>query len=138
MAVNKYDPAWQLTRTKARAFKNPKDKIEYVLNFYKTNTNAYNYVRVSNWLKTTAMAYKDQAIKDMFDDAQMLIDTEHTTNDFTSQDNQLKLSDMSTQDLLLLHKDLSKRKYGFQFKTIPKDHITFMKELENELRKRST
>ena len=43
------------------------------------------------------------------------------------------LSKISTENLKLVYNDLSKRKYGFQFKTAPKDHIKFMENLKDEL-----
>ena len=37
------------------------------------------------------------------------------------------------EDLIKVYKDLSKRKYGFQFKTIPKGHNIFLNKLEEHI-----
>jgi len=138
MSVTKYDPSWQIARTKARSIKDPSKKIEFVLDFFRDNTNAYNYERVSNWLKTTAMAYKDPLVKALFQAAHHKIDTDDEFEAVDKvYDNTLKLADVSDDDLIMVYKDLSKRKYGFQFKNPPKDHIKFMADLEAELKRRS-
>ena len=62
---------------------------------------------------------------------------ENNYNEYQScVDNVNNLEDISTNDLLKVFKDLSKRKYNFQFKSVPKDHTNFMDNLNNEIAKR--
>jgi len=46
------------------------------------------------------------------------------------------LTKVDIESLKMVYNDLKKRKYGFQFKNAPRDHIEFMKDLETEINKR--
>jgi hypothetical protein len=135
--TNKFNISWQIVRVNARGIKDVKDKVYYVLNFLKNNSNKHNYERVHNWLNMTKLGYKTapESTK-VFDSALEYI--EHHKNDkFSSEEdspNDLKV--VSTEDLQKVYKDLKQRKYGFQFKSIPKEHIKFLSLLEKELENR--
>ena len=136
--VNKFNIHWQIVRTQAKAIKSVKDKIQHVLSFLEENPNHHNYIRVLNWLKTTGMAYpKGSPMAQAFHDA---IDTlaenvEDYVNVLDDIDNDL--SNISTEDLKMVLKDLNKRKYNFQFKKTPQDHIDFVATVEKELETRN-
>ena len=135
--VNKFNIHWQIVRTQAKAIKSVKDKIQHVLSFLEENPNHHNYVRVLNWLKTTGMAYpKGSPMKQTFHDT--INDLSENIEDYINklEDTDNGLSDISTEDLKMVLKDLSKRKYDFQFKKTPQDHIDFIKAVEEELEKR--
>ena len=132
--TNKFSIAWQIVRTNAKDQKDPDKKIQYVLNFLKQNPSRENYDRVLNWVKMTGVAYKDDIRKKFEDATTNLINTK---DEYQGVDNDNDLSKISTAELDKVYKDLKKRKYGFQFKAVPKDHVEFMKALEDELVKRS-
>lgn len=131
--TNKFSIAWQIVRTNAKDQKDPDKKIQYVLDFLKQNPSRENYDRVLNWVKMTGVAYKDDIRKKFEDATAKLISTK---NEYQGADNENDLSKISTAELTKVHKDLKKRKYGFQFKSVPKDHVEFMNALEAELTKR--
>jgi hypothetical protein len=132
--TNKFNIHWQIVRTQARDIKDPDAKIKHVLNHLNSNKNIHNFGRVHNWLKMTGVAYKDD-VRDKFDQAASAL--EKRKGEFSStEDNENDLSKISKEDLQKVHKDLSKRKYGFQYKTVPKAHTDFMGHLNAELDKR--
>ena len=131
--MNKFDIEWQLVRTHAKSEEYPAQKIQMVMGFLKAKPNIFNRARVVNWLKMTAHAYGDPKVKQLFKAAE----DEVETLKFSTEDNTTTLKDTSTEDLEAVYKDLSKRKYGFQFKTVPKAHTEFMGALEAELQSRS-
>lgn len=134
--AKKYDMMWQITRVRARSIKDPETKILYVMKFLEENPNIHNASRCHNWLKMTSVAYKDQSIRDMFEEEARYI--EDNIDKFSStEDNDMTIQDASDDELLLVFKDLKKRKYGFQYKNVPKDHTEFMIELEEELNKKN-
>ena len=53
--------------------------------------------------------------------------------DFILEDLDNDLSKVDLDNLKLVFKDLSKRKYGFQYKSVPLAHTEFMIELKKEL-----
>ena len=130
--INKFNISWQLVRVKARKVKNVEDKIEFVLNFLKKNNSKENFGRIINWLKMARLGYKDMSKRQLFMDA--LNVAEMIKCD--AKDNVNDLSLIISDDLLMVYKDLSKRKYGFQYKSIPKSHIEFVTKLKAELVKR--
>lgn len=131
--TNKFNIHWQIIRTNAKGIKNPDEKLKYVLNFLEKNRSPENFDRILNWIKMTAVAYKDNIRKTYEDTALRL---SHKRGEYNQPDNDNDLSKVSTSDLLNVYKDLMKRKYGFQFKSVPKDHIEFIKSLESELANR--
>lgn len=133
MITTKFDPLWQIARTKARSIKDPQEKIAFIKKFMLDYPNVHNYERVFNWLNMTKVAYRDKSIQLKFDEA---IEWLKNLKNLSNKDNEVSLQDISDDDLLLIYKDLSKRKYGFQFKSIPQQHIKFMQELESELTRR--
>jgi len=132
--ANKFNIHWQIVRTQARDIKDPDAKIKHVMNHLNSNKNIHNFGRVHNWLKMTGVAYKgDDRAK--FEQATGAL--EKRKSEFSSsEDNGNDLSKVSTADLQKVHRDLSKRKYGFQYKTVPKAHTDFMDQLKTELDKR--
>jgi hypothetical protein len=132
--ANKFNIHWQIVRTQARDIKDPDAKIKHVMNHLNSNKNIHNFGRVHNWLKMTGVAYKgDDRAK--FERATGAL--EKRKGEFSSsEDNGNDLSKVSKEDLQKVHKDLSKRKYGFQYKTVPKAHTDFMDQLRTELDKR--
>ena len=133
MKINKFNIRWQIVRVRARKLKNPKDKIELVLKFLKANNNIYNLGRVLNWLKTTGMAYRG-AIRERFN---LLHDSlKASAKSFTKRDSDNDLAQVNTEDLQMVLDDLEKRKYNFQFKKTPADHIIFVNALRKELKSR--
>ena len=132
--ANKFNIHWQIVRTQARDIKEPGAKIKHAMDYLEKNKNKHNYGRVHNWLKMTGVAYKgDDRAK--FEHATSAL--EKRAHEFTSEeDNDGDLSKVSTDDLRKVHKDLSKRKYGYQYKSVPKAHTDFMGKLNDELAKR--
>lgn len=131
-SVNKFNIHWQIVRVDAKAIKDPQSKIDYVMKYLNDNKNKHNYSRVYNWLRMTGFAYKNDD-RIMFERA--VIALAERSNEFMSDvDNDNDLSKVLASDLLKVHKDLSKRKYDFQYKSAPKDHGGFMVKLEHAIK----
>ena len=130
--INKFNISWQLVRVKARKIKDVENKIDFVLDFLKKNNSKENFGRIVNWLKMARLGYKDMNKRQLFIDALNLIGK----NKYDARDNVNDLSLIISDDLLMVYKDLSKRKYGFQYKSAPKSHIEFVTKLEAELLRR--
>lgn len=132
--VNKFNINWQIARVGARDIKDVDSKIKHVMNFLDANKNTHNYGRVHNWVKMTGVAYKGDDRK-KFETA--LDSLEKNKEKYSStEDNDGDLSKVSTANLKKVHQDLSKRKYGFQYKSVPKAHTEFMGKLGDELKSR--
>ena len=132
--ANKFNWHWQLVRVNARDIKDVDKKIEYVTNFLGQHKNAHNFERVHNWLRMTGVAYKGEQ-RQKFEEAVAAI--ENKKDQFASQeDMDNDLSKAPTEHLKKIYNDLSKRKYGFQFKSVPKAHTEFMADLKAELERR--
>lgn len=131
--TNKFNIYWQIVRASAWYIKDVDEKIQYVLDFLMGHPNVHNKGRVSNWLSMTALAYRDDSNKKLFTTALDFVKG-CDFSDKTDLPNDLK--DISTEDLNLVHKDLSNRRYGFQFKEVPKAYIEFMNHLTEELASR--
>ena len=82
----------------------------------------------------TSVAYPQAKTREIFKDAIEYI--QENSESFSAQDNDTRMEDVADEDLLLVQKDLAKRKYGFQFKKVPEAHVQFMKHLEAEINKR--
>ena len=133
MKVNKFNIHWQIVRVDAKSIKKVDEKIKFIINFLNSNKNIHNYERVLNWLKMTSLSYENN--RGIFNNC--IHNIENNYNEYQScVDNVNNLEDISTNDLLKVFKDLSKRKYNFQFKSVPKDHTNFMDNLNNEIAKR--
>jgi len=134
--VNKFNIHWQIIRTKARSIKDFNEKISYVKKFLNEHPNKNNFGRVLNWVKMTGVAYPaGSKAQQAFIDAEN--DLKSNQEKYTSEDdNSNDLGKITTDDLNLVYKDLKKRKYGFQYKSVPKAHIEFVERLEQELNKR--
>ena len=130
--INKFNISWQLVRVKAKKIKDVENKIEFVLNFLKKNNSKENFGRIINWLKMARLGYKDTNKRQLFIDALDL--AEKIKCDVRDKVNDLSL--IISDDLLMVYRDLNKRKYGFQYKSIPKSHIEFVTKLKAELIKR--
>lgn len=131
--MNKFNLAWQLTRMKARDIKTVPEKIAFVMNFLNKHPNIHNYARVFNWLKMTSLGYSARG-----EFEKMLDYLESRRPDYgSSVDYDLEFDEVSTAELKKLLKDLSKRKYDFQFGSTPKAHTEFVEQLQKELEKRN-
>lgn len=134
--VNKFDINWQIVRTDARDIKEVPAKISFVLDFLNSNPTKENYGRVHNWLRMTKLGYKSEPEKaQKFEDALDRIENNKEKYS-SSQSPDEDLSSISNDKLKKVYKDLKKRKYGFQIKTVPKAHTDFLHKLEAELEKR--
>ena len=122
MRSNKFNIHWQIVRVKARSIKDVDAKVDFVMDFLNSNKNVHNKDRVSNWLKMTSYANKDRSAFDV-----------EINGDFILEDLDNDLSKVDLDNLKLVFKDLSKRKYGFQYKSVPLAHTEFMIELKKEL-----
>lgn len=132
--ANKFNIHWQIVRTQARGIKDPDQKISHVMKHLNSNKNVHNFGRVHNWLKMTGVAYKGED-RTKFEHATDAL--EKRKDEFSStEDTGNDLSKVSKEDLQKVHKDLSKRKYGFQYKSVPKAHTEFMDQLKTEMDKR--
>lgn len=129
--ANKFNIHWQLARTQVRKIKDVDAKIKFIMNFLDRNKNIHNYGRVHNWLKMTGVAYKDEKRQKFVDAVSKLEDNKSKYSSTSDNDNDL--SKMSKDDLKLVYKDLSKRKYGFQYKSVPKAHTDFLDQLKKAL-----
>lgn len=136
MKVNKFNIHWQIVRARAKDIKDVSTKIHYVMVFLKNNANIYNYERVMNWLVMTALAYGDD--KKVLFAAEVKYLKDYKSNYSSDVDSDNDLSVVSDADLMKVYNDLKKRKYGFQFKTVPKDHVAFMNDLESEIEERKS
>tara|TARA_R110000803_G_scaffold105722_1_gene173916 strand:+ start:697 stop:957 length:261 start_codon:yes stop_codon:yes gene_type:complete len=85
-------------------------------------------------MKMTGVAYKDEDRLIFLDEIDYLVLNAAKYN--RSADSPNDLTAVSDADLLMVYKDLSKRKYGFQFKSTPKAHTEFMTALEREIESR--
>lgn len=130
-SVNKFNIHWQIVRTNARTIKDINNKIDYVLGFLNANKNIHNYGRVLNWLRMTKLGYPEKDRKIFENSIIALEKNKNAYNNISDDDNDL--SKISTLDLKKVYNDLSKRKYGFQYKTVPKEHIEFLDQLKKEL-----
>lgn len=131
MKSNKFNIHWQVVRTKAKKIKQVQDKIKLVLSFLYANKNIHNFDRVSNWLQTTGFAYKDES-KLEFELALNELKS-NKCEYFNEIDSDNDFSKYSIIDLKAVLADLSKRKYDFQFNSVPKDHTQFASDLLNYL-----
>jgi len=132
--VNKFDFGWQLVRTEAKKIKDINQKIGYVLNFLESNPSPENWGRVHNWLRMTKLGYKE-ADRKYFDTALEKIET--SRGNYNETDTETDLEKIPTDQLRKVYTDLKKRKYGFQFKTVPVAHTEFLHKLEQEIKKRA-
>jgi hypothetical protein len=131
--VNKFNIHWQIVRVDARKIKDPAKKIEFVLQFLDKHKNVHNYGRVLNWIKMTGVAYKGDTRK-LFEDAAAELQKNESKYSST-EDNDNDLSKVPRSDLEKVYKDLSTRKYGFQFANAPKAHVDFLASLKKHLEK---
>ena len=135
--VNKFNIPWQLVRTEARDIKDVSKKISSVIQFLKDHPNKHNYGRVHNWLRMTKLGYKSQPSEaKKFDDALEAIENKKE-NYSSEEDYEIDIKELSDDKLQKVYKDLKKRKYGFQIKTVPKAHTEFLSKLEREIEKRN-
>jgi hypothetical protein len=134
--VNKFDIGWQVVRTDARDIKDVPKKISFVLHFLNSHPTKENYGRVHNWLRMAKLGYKSEPEKAQ-DFEHALDQIENHKEKYSSEEtSEGDLSSISNDKLQKVYKDLKKRKYGFQIKTVPKAHTEFLHKLEKELSKR--
>ncbi len=131
-STNKFNIQWQLVRLNAKGIKDPKQKIDFVLNFLNQNKNIHNYNRVKNWLVMTSYGYKDRTLF-----SKALMELNNQKGNFTNT--QDTLNDFNSVPQTMLKKvldDLNKRKYNFQYNSTPKAHKKFVDDLEQFLKDR--
>lgn len=135
--MNKFNIYWQIVRVNARSLKEVSEKIDYVKSFIIKHPNIFNFDRIMNWSKMTKVAYpKNSVEQSLFNNfIHYLEQNQEEFEDPNDMDNDL--SKVSTKNLKMVYTDLKKRKYGFQFKSAPKDHVKFIKDLEDELKLRA-
>ena len=127
--INKFQIHWQIVRVKARKIKDVERKIDFVKQFLISYDSLENKERVKNWATMTSMGYRDKSIKDLFKAFLQWI----SSYSYNSKDLHNDFAEHPNEDLLLVYKDLSKRKYGFQYSKTPKSHIDFMDGLSDYL-----
>ena len=132
--MTKFNPLWQLTRVKARQMRDFKEKLKSVLAYLEKYPNVHDYARVHNWLVMTAAGYKNK-MPEAAMEFMKAADKIETNKDLYSlpKDNGFELSDFTFEELQMILKDLQGRKYGFQFKSIPKAHTEFVEALKKQL-----
>lgn len=134
MRVNKFNTSWQLIRVQARKIKEPSQKIAYVLSYLNKYPDIHTYTRVRNWMNMTQLWYP-QVTRVIFKRQLEVLDKRKEDWLYTEEDTAPTRFNLFTKEqLLLIYKDLSKRKYGFQMKEIPKTHKEYMQGLEKYLR----
>lgn len=134
--MNKFNIYWQIVRVRARKPKDVRHKIEYIKQFINDHPNIYNFDRVLNWAKMTKIAYPDPSSQRSLFDKFIEYLEENEDNFNIKKDMPNDLTKVDIKSLKMVYNDLKKRKYGFQFKNAPRDHIEFMKDLETEINKR--
>jgi tRNA G18 (ribose-2'-O)-methylase SpoU len=133
--VDKFNTAWQIVRLRAQQIKDYETKLNFVLLYLYAHPNRHNYGRVHNWLVMTAAGYKDQKIKKVF--CSQAKEIEVSKQLYSSEtDNDCSLKELSNNFLKQLYSNLKKRKYNFQFKSVPEAHTRYLGELEAELNQR--
>lgn len=131
--TNKYNINWQIVRTKARKLKDVDVKLKYVMTFLEENASEENLARIKNWAFMARMGYRDQGSKKLF--TQTLEQLESFECTMVDSDN-TDFTNISDKDLVMVHKDLKKRKFNFQYSKVPQSHIVFMRILEEEMLER--
>lgn len=129
--VNKYNLDWQMVRLEARKTKNVDAKLRLVTKFFLKNKSTQNLVRILNWSQMTKLGYGGaHAHKFMSFEVAMrayglkLPTTAEERNNFAAY---------PREKLKALLKDLQGRKWSFQFKQAPKEHIEFVIQLEEAI-----
>ena len=109
-------------------------RSKYVLDYLEKNPNIHDYARVHNWLTMTAVGYKNKMPEAAMAFMNAASDIEKNKDLYNApSDNGYELSDLTYEELRLILADLEKRKYGFQFKTVPKAHTEFLEALKKQL-----
>lgn len=129
--VNKFQIRWQLIRCQARKIKDVDLKIEFVTDFVTDYPSKENKARVKNWMVMCALPYRDIECRLLFNEAKNYLETltysmEDEANDFEM---------FTEEELMVVYKDLKKRKYNFQFDKAPTTHVKFMESLKEYLGK---
>lgn len=134
MKTTKFNISWQLVRVAAKGIKDPSLKLSFVRSFLKRHPNVHNYVRVLNWIKMTALGYKNTSpIEAALYDTEARLLVSNKEKYAAEADMPNDFSKVSREDLQMVYDDLLKRKYGFQFKSIPQAHTDFLEQLKQYL-----
>lgn len=144
MHVNKFNIHWQIARCEAKMLASVDDKCQHVLRFLDQNPCIQNYHRVLVWFQTAKLGYS-QLERATFDWYLKQLHVSHYTRQvkqggpaFSLEDMPNDLSDIATEDLQMVRRDLSKRKYGFQYAgCVPQQHVEFMESLTREIERRN-
>ena len=135
MHVNKFNIHWQIARCEAKMLASVDDKCQHVLRFLDQNPCIQNYYRVLNWFQTAKLGYS-QLERTTFDWYLRQLSQKSYAHRLEDIDNYF--SEIATEDLLMVRRDLSKRKYGFQYAgRVPQQHVEFMESLTRELERRN-
>jgi hypothetical protein len=135
MKINKFNIHWQIERVKVKNIKDVSKKLESIKSFLIANNNIFNMERIRNWanmLMVSNISINDKKLVNVFINVYLPTVNKNSLN----VDNNNNLHNISTNHLKMVYKDLSKRKYNFQFNKTPKDHIEFINDIEMELLKR--
>ena len=135
MRVNKFNIHWQIARCEAKMLASVNDKCQHVLRFLDQNPCIQNYYRVLNWFQTAKLGYSqlERLTFDFYLNQVYKYDYSKRQEDMPND-----LSKIDTSDLTMVRRDLSKRKYGFQYAgRVPQQHIEFMESLTRELERRN-
>lgn len=125
----KFNIGWQINRMRARKIGGVDEKTQFMKEYIKKNSNIYDLSRIQNWIRTIRVNYKKEDLMKFADFESFLGILE-----YSAEDNNSKLQDFTEGELRRLLKDLSARKYDFQFKKKkPKEHDYFVKEVEDYL-----
>lgn len=117
---------WQLVRVSNRT-KELTDKIQTILDFYFEFPNWQNKDRALNYLKGLNMAVKSEDVTKAFVKIQNSAET-------MKEDTDIKIQNVSTEQLLILYKDLLKRnKQWLKGNYRNYDLNMFLKDLYEEL-----
>jgi hypothetical protein len=129
--VNKFSTEWQIVRVEARKLKLPAEKVALVHRFLRGNPTFENAQRAKNWAAMTKVAYREDKDKRHFD---VLLDYIRD-GDFDKKEKELDPpEDHNSEDLLMVYKDLKKRKNNFMHGgKAPKDQVEFMAKVEKVL-----
>jgi len=132
--INKFNSAWQVVQYQAKSIKTVQDKINLVQDYFKKNNNIHDKERVLIWMKMTLLGYKKSAPETslLFNKD---IDTINETH-CTQEDNKSEIKDLSTQEIKDLIKDISNRKYNFNFnEKIPLSFLYFRRRFKIRTKK---
>lgn len=123
----KFQIDWQIVRARAKRTNGIDNKLMIVETFLRENNTEANFKRVLNWVRMIEYSYKDSSTKEKIRECRKMIENVS----LVCADSDANVFEKYTiEELKALYKELSNRKYNFQFKgKSPKDHDMFISEL---------